>query len=47
MALMGKVSSALKRAKVPRDEIDMVMAEAMSGDYNHVLRTLMGAVNVS
>lgn len=46
-ALMGVVGSALRRNKVPKDEIDKFYKEAMSGDYNNLLRTCTEWVNVS
>ena len=36
---------ALRRAKVPKAEIDAFMAEATSGDYDHLLATVMATVN--
>ena len=44
--IMGLVQQALKRAKVPREEIDLYMEESTSGDYNHLLVTAMRWVNV-
>ncbi len=44
-AILGRVSKALKRAGVDRSDIDKFMAEAMSGDYNHLLRTCMAWVD--
>lgn len=46
-ALMGKVSKALRRAKVPQEEISQFREEATSGDYDHLLRTCMEWVDVS
>ncbi len=40
-AIMGRVSQALRRAKVKKGEIDKFMAEATAGDYNHLLYTVM------
>ncbi len=45
-AILGAVRAALRRAGVSRDEIEKFMAEAMSADYNHLLRTCMRWVNV-
>ncbi len=45
-ALMGKVQKALRRAG-HSDAVDSFLAEAMSGDYNHLLQTCMKYVNVS
>ncbi len=46
-ALMGKVQQALRKAKVPDAEIKAVMDEARSGNHDHLLQTLMAAVEVS
>lgn len=46
-AIMGAVSSALRRHGVEKEEIDIYTAESMSGDYNHLLQTAMAWVNVS
>ena len=45
-ALMGQVTKALKRAG-HGDEVDAFRAEAMSGDYDHLLQTCAAWVNVS
>ena len=45
-ALISKVRQAMKRAGIPQEEISAVVEEAMSGDYDHVLQTLMAAVDV-
>lgn len=46
MSIIAKVSSALKRNDVPREEITAYQNEAMSGDYDHLLRTTMSWVKV-
>lgn len=46
-AIMGRVMSALKKAGVPKEEIDAYFAESKSGDYNHLLQTAMRWVSVS
>ena len=46
-ALMGKVSGAMRKAGVPKTEIDQMLEEATAGDYNHLLSTLCEWVNVS
>lgn len=38
-AIMGAVSKALRRASVSKEEISEFTKEAMSGDYEHLLRT--------
>lgn len=46
-ALMGEVSEAMRLNDVPQTEIDECLTEAISGDYNHLLKTLSGWVSVS
>ena len=46
-AILGAVSKEMRKAKLPKTEIDLFMAEAMGGDYNHLLRTCMKWVSVS
>jgi len=46
-AIMGAVSSALKRHGVPAEEIAKYKEESMSGDYDHLLVTAMRWVAVS
>jgi hypothetical protein len=43
---MASVKRALKKAKVDEAEISQYLAEAMSGDYDNLLRTTMNWVNV-
>jgi hypothetical protein len=45
--LVATVSTALRRAKVPAEEIAAFRKEATSGDYDHLLQTCMATVNVS
>lgn len=45
-AIMGAVSRALRRAGVDKAERDAFMAEATSGDYDHVIQTAMAWVDV-
>jgi hypothetical protein len=44
-AVMGAVTRAMKRAG-HGDQVDTFRAEAMSGDYDHLLQTCMRWVNV-
>jgi len=46
-AILGRVSSALKRNGVPKSEIDEYVKESMSGDYDNLLRTAVKWVSVS
>ena len=40
-AVMGRVSQALRRGGVSREEIDAYRKESTSGDYDNLLRTAM------
>jgi len=44
-AILGRVQKALRRGGVDKAEQDEFMAEATSGDYNHLLQTCMKWVN--
>ena len=44
--IIGTVVKALKRAGVSSEEIAEYRAQAMSGDYDHLLRVTMEWVNV-
>lgn len=46
-AIMGRVSCALRKAKVPQEEIDAYLEESMSDDYDNLLQTAMQWVDVS
>ena len=46
-AIMGAVSSALRRAGVSKEERDAYFAEATSGDYNHLIHVTMNWVEVA
>lgn len=45
-SILGRVSRALREAGVPKDERDKFQAEATSGDYDHLLQTVMRWVAV-
>ena len=45
--IIGRVRQALRRAGVPIEEVDQFSNEAMSGDYDNVLRTAMRWVEVA
>ena len=47
LAILGRVTEAMRRAGVSNDEIDEYLAEAKSGDYDELLRTTMRWVQVS
>jgi len=38
-AIMGSVSKALREANIEEEEIKLFYKEAMSGDYDNVIRT--------
>jgi len=40
-SLMGAFSKAARRQKTPSEEINAVIKECMSGDYDNLLRVLM------
>lgn len=44
--IIGKMMRALGNEGVSKEEIDKFQDEAMSGDYNNLLRTCMEWVNV-
>lgn len=45
--IISRVRQALRRHGVPDEEIEAFSEEAMSGDYDHVLQTVMKMVEVS
>ena len=45
--ILGNVQKALKNNGVEKVEIDAYLKEAMSGDYDHLLRTTMEWVEVA
>lgn len=45
-ALLGKVRGAMRKAGIEDTEIELFLEEAMSGDYNNLLRTCCEWVNV-
>lgn len=46
MAIMARVTSALRRAGVSQEERDAYYAESTSGDYDNLLATAMRWVTV-
>ena len=46
-AILGKVVSTMRRAQIPKEEIDAFLEEAQSGDYDSLLRTVMAWVQTS
>jgi len=45
-SIMGAARKAMQRAKVEKEVIDAYMEEAMSGDYDNLLRVTMDYVEV-
>jgi hypothetical protein len=45
-AILGRVKQALNKNRVPKEEVDAFLKDAMSGGYNKLLRTCMEWVNV-
>jgi hypothetical protein len=46
-AIMGAVQRALRKAGASKEEINQYLKEAMSGDYDNLLRTTMDWVEVA
>tara|TARA_B110001454_G_C12678605_1_gene416983 strand:+ start:1205 stop:1405 length:201 start_codon:yes stop_codon:yes gene_type:complete len=46
LAILGNVQRAMRQADVDKADIDEMMAEAQTGDYNHLLQTVMATVAV-
>jgi len=44
--IIGRVSQALRRHGVPKEKVAEFQNEAMKGDYDHLLRTVMRWVDV-
>ena len=45
--ILGTMMRALRRARLPQEELDLFMNEAKSGDYDHLLQTCMKWVDVN
>lgn len=45
--IVGRVSRALRQAGIPAGDIESFRAEAMSGDYDHLLLTVMATVETT
>lgn len=45
-AILGRVTVALRKAKVPAEEVRSYVREATAADYNHLLRVTMRWVKV-
>jgi hypothetical protein len=44
--LLALAQNAMRRGGVQPEDIEAFLTEAMSGDYDHLLRTIMEYVNV-
>ena len=44
---MGRVNAALKKVGISGEEREAFRQQAMSGDYDHLLRTVMGGSKCS
>ena len=47
LAILGKARRVARESGWSQDEIDEMLEEAMSGDYDHLLRTMMRYFDVS
>jgi hypothetical protein len=45
--ILGMAQRAARKAGWPREQIEQVMTEARSGDYNHLLATMCDHFDVS
>ena len=46
-AILGKARRVARESGWSQDEIDVMLEEAMSGDYDHLLRTMMRYFDVN
>lgn len=46
-AILGRFRRAAVKAGLPKERIDAIVSEAMSGDYNHLLARIVQAVDES
>lgn len=46
-AILARVQGAMRRAGVPKADLDAFRDEATSGDYNHLLQTCTRWVSIS
>jgi hypothetical protein len=44
-AILGKVKRAMRKAGISADEVSAFMTEATSGDYDHLLQTVILTVD--
>ena len=43
--IIGRTIAAMRKAKISEENITTFRVEAMSGDYNHLLQTVMTTVS--
>ena len=46
-AIIGRTTKEMRKAGIPKSEIDAFVQEATSGDYDHLIQTVMRWVKVS
>jgi hypothetical protein len=46
-SIIARTSKALREGGAPQDDIEAFREQAMSGDYDNVLRTVMDTVSTS
>lgn len=46
-SILGSVTKVLRKAGVSKEERDEFLNEAMSGDYDHLLATVMNWVDIT
>ena len=46
-AILGRVQTAMHKHRIAKSEIDAFVTEAMSGDYDHLLATVVRWVHAS
>lgn len=45
--ILGTVREAMRKNKVPKEELNLFLEEATAGDYNNLLQTCMKWVDVN
>lgn len=45
LIIMGRLSRVLRRGGVPKEEIDAILEDMTSSDYDHLLRVAMTTVD--
>ncbi len=47
LSIIGRTTKAMRRGGVDKGAIDAFRTEAMSGDYDHLLQTVMATVETT